>query len=153
MKYKKIPAKYKKTIKKDSPTLLIDSIPNFYQLNTVPNVEYEVVGDYEIKFNIEKDTDVEIYYYKLPELMDLEFQASGSKTAEQVSAEYDESFDLEIATELQEIMPYGIAADLLKQDMISSYGKYFYERYLEMKNMIDSRKTTSTATVTGGVDI
>ena len=27
------------------------------------------------------------------------------------------------------------------------------ERYLEMKNMIDSRKTISTATVTGGVDI
>ena len=153
MKYKKIPAKSKKTIKKDNPVLLLNSIPNFYQLNTIPNVEYEVVGDYEIKFNIEEDTDVEIYYYKLPELMDLEFQASGSKTAEQVSAEYDESFDLEIATELQEIMPYGIAADLLKQDMISSYGKYFYERYLEMKNMIDSRKTTSTATVTGGVDI
>lgn len=153
MKYKKIPAKSKKSIKKDSPTLLISSIPNFYQLNTIPNVEYEVVGDYEIKFNIEKDTDVEIYYYKLPELMDLEFQASGSKTAEQVSAEYDESFDLEIATELQEIMPYGIAADLLKQDMISNYGKYFYERYLEMKNMIDSRKTTSMVTITGGVDL
>lgn len=153
MKYKKIPAKSKKTIKKDNPVLLLNSITNFYQLNTIPNVEYEVVGDYEIKFNIEEDTDVEIYYYKLPELMDLEFQASGSKTAEQVSAEYDESFDLEIATDLQEIMPYGVAADLLKQDMISSYGKYFYERYLEMKNMIDSRKTTSTATVTGGVDI
>ena len=103
MKYKKIPAKSKKTIKKDNPVLLLNSIPNFYQLNTIPNVEYEVVGDYEIKFNIEEDTDVEIYYYKLPELMDLEFQASGSKTAEQVSAEYDESFDLEIATELQEI--------------------------------------------------
>ena len=153
MKYKKIPAKSKKTIKKDNPVLLLNSIPNFYQLNTIPNVEYEVVGDYEIKFNIEEDTDVEIYYYKLPELMDLEFQASGSKTAEQVSAEYDESFDLEIATELQEIMPYGVAADLLKQDMISSYGKYFYERYLEMKNMIDSRKTTSMVTITGGVDL
>ena len=153
MKYKKIPAKYKKTIKKDNPTLLISSIPNFYQLNVIPNVEYEVIGDYEIKFNIEEDTDVEIYYYKLPELMDLEFQASGSKTAEQVSAEYDESFDLEIATELQEIMPYGVAADLLKQDMISNYGKYFYERYLEMKNMIDSRKTTSMVTITGGVDL
>ena len=153
MKYKKIPAKSKKTIKKDNPVLLLNSIPNFYQLNTIPNVEYEVVGDYEIKFNIEEDTDVEIYYYKLPELMDLEFQASGSKTAEQVSAEYDESFDLEIATELQEIMPYGIAADLLKQDMISNYGKYFYERYLEMKNMIDSRKTTSMVTITGGVDL
>lgn len=153
MKYKKIPFKYKTTIKKDNPVLLLNSIPNFYQLNTIPNVEYEVVGDYEIKFEIDEDTEVEIYYYKLPELMDLTFETSGDKSAEQVSAEYDESFEFELSTELQEIMPYGIAADLLKQDMISSYGKYFYERYLEMKNMIDSRKTTSMATVTGGVDL
>ena len=153
MKYKKIPFKYKTTIKKDNPVLLLNSIPNFYQLNKVPNVEYEIIGDYEIKFNIEKDTNVEVYYYKLPELMDLTFEATDTKTAEEVSAEYDESFEFELSAELQEIMPYGIAADLLKQDMISSYGKYFYERYLEMKNMIDSRKTISTATVTGGVDI
>lgn len=153
MKYKKIPFKYKTTIKKDNPVLLLNSIPNFYQLNKVPNVEYEIIGDYEIKFNVEKDTNVEVYYYKLPELMDLTFEATDTKTAEQVSAEYDESFEFELSTELQEIMPYGIAADLLKQDMISNYGKYFYERYLEMKNMIDSRKTTSMATVTGGVDL
>ncbi len=153
MKYKKIPFKYKTTIKKDNPVLLLNSIPNFYQLNKIPNVEYEIIGDYEIKFNVEKDTNVEVYYYKLPELMDLTFEATDTKTAEEVSAEYDESFEFELSTELQEIMPYGIAADLLKQDMISSYGKYFYERYLEMKNMIDSRKTISTATVTGGVDI
>lgn len=153
MKYKKIPFKYKTTIKKDNPVLLLNSIPNFYQLNKIPNIEYEIIGDYEIKFNVEKDTNVEVYYYKLPELMDLTFEATDTKTAEEVSAEYDESFEFELSTELQEIMPYGIAADLLKQDMISSYGKYFYERYLEMKNMIDSRKTISTATVTGGVDI
>ena len=153
MKYKKIPFKYKTTIKKDNPVLLLNSIPNFYQLNKIPKVEYEIIGDYEIKFNVEKDTNVEVYYYKLPELMDLTFEATDTKTAEEVSAEYDESFEFELSAELQEIMPYGIAADLLKQDMISSYGKYFYERYLEMKNMIDSRKTISTATVTGGVDI
>lgn len=153
MKYKKIPFKYKTTIKKDNPVLLLNSIPNFYQLNKIPNVEYEIIGDYEIKFNVEKDTNVEVYYYKLPELMDLTFEATDTKAAEEVSAEYDESFEFELSAELQEIMPYGIAADLLKQDMISSYGKYFYERYLEMKNMIDSRKTISTATVTGGVDI
>lgn len=152
MKYKKIPFKYKATIKKDNPTLLLNSIPNFYQLNTIPNVEYEVIGDYEIKFDLDEDTTVEIYYYKLPALMDLTFEATDSETAEQVSAAYDETFEFELSTELQEIMPYGIAADLLKQDMISNYGKYFYERYLEMKNMIDPRKTTSMATITGGVD-
>lgn len=153
MKYKKTPFKYETTIKRDNPVLLLNSIPNFYQLNTIPNVEYEVVGDYEIKFEIDEDTTIEVYYYKLPELMDLTFKASGNKSAEQVSAEYDESFEFELSTELQEIMPYGIAADLLKQDMISNYGKYFYERYLEMKNMIDSRKTTGMVTITGGVDL
>lgn len=153
MKYKKIPFKYKASIKKDDPVLPLNNIPNFYQLNTIPDVEYEIVGDYEIKFNVDEDTTVDIYYYKYPALMDLTFEATDSQTAEEVSAEYDESFEFELPIELQEIMPYGVAADLLKQDMISNYGKYFYERYLEMKNMIDSRKTTSMATVTGGVDL
>ena len=153
MKYRKIPFKYKTTIKKNNPVLLFNSIPNFYQINTIPNIDYEIVGDYEIKFDIDEDTEVEIYYYKYPEMMDLTFEASGEKTKEQVSAEYDESFEFELSMDPQEIMPYGIAADLLKNDMISGYGKYFYERYLEMKNMIDSRKTSGTITVTGGVDI
>ena len=34
-------------------------------------------------------------------------------------------------------MPYGIA-DLLKMDMISGYGRYFYERYMEL-NGIDKK--------------
>ena len=50
-------------------------------------------------------------------------------------------------------MPYGIAADLLKMDMISGYGRYFYERYMELKNGIDTRRTSGMVYAEGGCDI
>ena len=85
--------------------------------------------------------------------MDLEFEATSTQTKEQVSAEYDDGFEIELELDIQEIMPYGIAADLLKNDMISGYGRYFNERYIELKGLIDSRKTRGMAMVSGGVDL
>ena len=66
---------------------------------------------------------------------------------------YDETFVFDLDDVLLEIMPYGVAADLLKMDMISNYGQYFYNRYLEMKNNIDSRRTGGMIYIDGGVDI
>ena len=65
----------------------------------------------------------------------------------------DENYAFELDTVLLEIMPYGIAADLLKMDMISSYGRHFYERYLEMKNNIDPRKTKGIIRIEGGANV
>ena len=156
MKYRKIPAKYSYELNEGNTTLALNSIPDFYQLNTIPNVEYDVVGNYEIVFNVEDvelPKTVNIYYFKYPELMDLEFEATSTQTKEQVSAEYDDGFEIELELDIQEIMPYGIAADLLKNDMISGYGRYFNERYIELKGLIDSRKTQGMAMVSGGVDL
>ena len=73
--------------------------------------------------------------------------------SEDASALYDEEFEFEQELDILEIMPYGIAADLLKMDMISNYGRYFDEKYRELKQTIDSRKTKGTAIIVGGVDI
>ncbi|HIU12288.1 MAG TPA: hypothetical protein IAB65_06270 [Candidatus Onthocola stercorigallinarum] len=156
MKYRKIPAKYSYTLNENNKTLALSSIPDFYQLNTIPDIEYNVVGNIEIIFNtedLELPKEITIYYYKYPSLMDLTFEATSTQTKEEVSAEYDESFEIELDLDLQEIMPYGIASDLLKNDMISGYGRYFYERYSELKGLIDSRKTQSMAIITGGIDL
>ena len=156
MKYRKIPAKYSYELNEGNTTLALNSIPDFYQLNAIPDVEYDVVGNYEIVFNVEDvelPKTVNIYYFKYPELMDLEFEATSTQTKEQVSAEYDDGFEIELELDIQEIMPYGIAADLLKNDMISGYGRYFNERYIELKELIDSRKTQGMAMVSGGVDL
>lgn len=156
MKYRKIPAKYSYTLNENNKTLALSSIPDFYQLDTIPNIEYDVVGNFEILFNtedLELPKEITIYYYKYPSLMDLTFEATSTKTKEEVSAEYDESFEIELDLDLQEIMPYGIASDLLKNDMISGYGRYFYERYTELKGLIDSRKTQGMAMISGGIDL
>lgn len=156
MKYRKIPAKYSCELKEDNTSLVLSSIPDFYQLNTIPDIEYEVVGNYEIVFDIEDielPKTITIYYFKYPKLMDLTFKATETQTEEEVSAEYDETFELELEPDILEIMPYGIASDLLKNDMISGYGKYFYERYTELKGLIDSRKTQGMAMITGGINI
>lgn len=156
MKYRKIPAKYSYTLNENNKTLALSSIPNFYQLDTIPNIEYDIVGNFEILFNtedLELPKEITIYYYKYPSLMDLTFEATSTKTKEEVSAEYDESFEIELDLDLQEIMPYGIASDLLKNDMISGYGRYFYERYTELKGLIDSRKTQGMAMISGGIDL
>ena len=150
MKYRKIPAKYSYEIIEESKKLDLKSIPDFYQLNLIENIEYRLVGDMEIVFNteeVELPKTVEIYYYKYPETMKLTFKS------EDESASYDEEFEFEQELDILEIMPYGIAADLLKMDMISNYGRYFDEKYRELKQTIDSRKTKGTAIIVGGVDI
>ena len=51
----------------------------------------------------------------------------------------DSSYEFELPAELLAIMPYGIAADLLKNDVATSYGKVYADRYSEMKREIDPR--------------
>lgn len=150
MKYRKIPAKYSFEITKDKNVLKLNSIPDFYQLDTIEDIEYKIMGNLEIIFNIEDielPKKVEIYYYKYPKTMQLTFES------EDASALYDEEFEFEQELDILEIMPYGIAADLLKMDMISNYGRYFDEKYRELKQTIDSRKTKGIAIIVGGVDI
>lgn len=90
---------------------------------------------------------VDIYYYKLPAKMKIEFGKNED------SDEYDKTFEFDLSEDALEIAPYGIAADILKNDMITNYGKYFNERYQTLKNELDTRITNSTAIIDGGLDI
>lgn len=154
---KKIPTKTEITITKENNTKVINEIESLYQINKIVcDSKFDIVGDYEIVFELDddKESDVAtIYYYKYPERMDLEFEAEDGLTKEKVSDEYDEGFEFELSDDVLEIAPYGIASDLLKQDMISNYGKYFYERYQQLKQELDMRIAKPTVTITGGIDI
>lgn len=142
---KKIPAKYEydTTIGK---TLLLKDIPSMYQINKLSTTKYDIKGDLEIVFDDDVESNVTIYYYKYPKAIDV------IVTTAENSKKIDEEYKFEIDDDLLEILPYGVAADLLKNDMISNYGKYYYERYNEMKQMIDPRKTTGIVVCEGGLD-
>ncbi len=151
MKYRKLTANYEMEIEAEDDKIinLKENIEDLYQLNKIYFGEnYDEVVDYTmvddtIKLPSDFTGIITIYYYKYPELIEINPE----------NDDYDNTYEFELDNVLLEIMPYGIAADLLKMDMISGYGKYFYERYLEMKNGIDPRKTSGIVKITGGVDI
>lgn len=152
MKYRKIPANIRISISaSDSKTLNIKKyVDDCYQLNTIrfdKIINYEMPDGNTLILPDDYEGDFTIYYYKYPKLVKTIFEDEDERSTE------DNSYAFELDKDLLEIMPYGIAADLLKMDMISNYGKYFYERYIEMKNNIDSRRTSGIAIVTGGIDI
>lgn len=146
---KKIPNKYQYKVSKDTAKLAFKDIPDFYQLIKIPSINYELIADYEIGFvlNGPDEEMVDIYYYKLPAKMKIEFGKNED------SDEYDKTFEFDLSEDALEIAPYGIAADILKNDMITNYGKYFNERYQTLKNELDTRITNSTAIIDGGLDI
>ena len=153
MKYRKLPASKDVEIKEedskilDLSKLLADcyQICNFYFGEEV--VDYKMPNETTLILPKEYVGTFTIYYYKFPKLAKTMFESDDERTAE------DTNFIFEQDPDILEITPYGIAADLLKMDMISNYGSYFYQRYTELKQMIDSRKTKGLVIITGGVDI
>ena len=155
MTYRKIPAVTDIAVEEnDSKTINLNTaVSDMYQLSKISldvdprtGEEYEYENPFENIIELPEDYvgNVKVYYYRNPALCTTEFQSDTARAA------YDNVYEFDLDPVLLEIMPYGIAADLLKMDMISNYGKYFYERYLEMKQKIDPRHSAGTVRIVGG---
>ena len=81
---------------------------------------------------------MEVDYFRYPELIN-------DKTKD--------SYEFELSADALEIMPYGVAADLLKSDVSNDYGKVYEARYNELKQMLDSRYSMGSIYMEGGVEI
>ena len=155
MRYKKIPAMETIAIKKGTKSInLIDAIgEDYYQLNNIIGLDsYNMVDDVTIIISEDFEGEVDLYYYKFPKRVQTVFEGT-KEEIEESKAKQDEEFEFDLPLDVLHVMPYGIAADLLKMDMISSYGRYFYERYMELKNSINPKRTSGLIYAEGGVDI
>lgn len=65
----------------------------------------------------------------------------------------DKAYEFELSNDVLEIMPYGIAADLLKSDVSTEYGSVYATRYESMLQRLDPRYQMTCVYVDGGVDI
>ena len=153
MKYRKINTKFTKEITSITSKEIVvnEDIENCYQIKNIiltPEGTYTMPDENTILLDDDYEGTVDIYYYKMPTEVELnpEEPAEGEDS-------YDETYEFELDPVLLEIMPYGIAADLLKMDMISGYGRYFREEYESRKNSIDTRRTSGMIYIDGGVDI
>lgn len=63
----------------------------------------------------------------------------------------DKAYEFELTPDVLEIMPYGVAGDLLKSDVSAEYGSVYATRYETMKQMLDPRYQMLQVTIDGGV--
>lgn len=152
MKYRKLPANIEIDIDKDSDRIITisDEIKDLYQLNKVilePRGNFTMLDDNNIQLEDGYEGTIRIFYYKYPKMVKLTYGENED------SDEYDSKFKFDLDLVLQEVMPYGIARDLLRLDMISNYGSYFERTYNELKQQLDGRRTAGVITIYGGDDI
>lgn len=65
----------------------------------------------------------------------------------------DKAYEFELTADALEIMPYGIAADLLKSDVSADHGDIYATRYESLKQMLDPRYQTTTVYIEGGYNV
>lgn len=126
---KKIPAKTTYNTETSETGNIYTFPSDMYQLDKLLGCNYQLIGK-TIILDEEYKGDVDIYYYKYPTIITEDTD--------------DESYVFELDQDALEIMPFGVAGDMLKSDPSTNYGAYYSNRYNELKQMLDSRLTSGT---------
>lgn len=130
---KKIPTKMFYTVEDYK---ILEMPDEMYQLHRIIGCEdFDIIGK-EIVFGDEFEGDVTIYYYKYPE---------------RITKKTKDSYTFELSDDVLEIMPYGVAADLLKSDVSNSYGNIYAQRYEKMKQELDYRNNMGFIEIGAGI--
>ena len=132
---KKIPEYVEEEVTENTVFDLKD-LDNFYQLLTIKGIDYEVVADTLIRF-LETGT-AQISYYRNPNRID-------EKTLD--------TYEFELSDDVLEIAPYGIAGDLLKSDVSTSYGVIYSNRYKELIQALDPRYQLGVVEIVDSIDL
>lgn len=109
-----------------------------YQLNTVKGVSRDIKANGTVIKALSAGT-MEIDFFIYPERIT-------DKTK-------DKGYVFRLSDDALEIMPYGVAADLLMSDESANFGAYYSSRYESMKQELDPRYEMTDITVEGGVYI
>jgi hypothetical protein len=133
-------------------------------------IEMEVSEGSVVQFaDLEKECGNEVYQIGMVSGVACDFKANGTVlkfrangTAEIEVFVYperitektkDKAYEFEISADCLEVMPYGVAADLLKSDVSAEYGSVYASRYETMLQRLDPRYHTGVIFVEGGYDV
>jgi hypothetical protein len=72
---------------------------------------------------------------------------------ERITEKTKGGYEFELSNDALEIMPFGIAGDLLKSDVSTDYGAVYSNRYNEMLSRLDHRYHLPTMFIDGGIDV
>lgn len=134
-KYVEIPVKYEDIITFED--IEKESGYEVYQLGTVSGVEYATKANGTMLKIYETGT-LGVDFFAYPE---------------RITEKTKDSYEFELSPDVLEIMPYGVAGDLLKSDVSTEYGVIYSTRYETMLQRLDPRYHMTTVYIEGGVNI
>ena len=108
-----------------------------YQISTINGVRCEPKANGAIWKMLESGT-AEIDFFVYPE---------------RITDKTNGSYEFELSEDALEIMPYGIAGDLLKSDVSAEYGAIYTEAFERELQRLDPRYALSTFTIVGGTTV
>lgn len=108
-----------------------------YQIDVVRGVPYEYrAGGTVLKVLGDGTAEIDCFVYP-----------------NRIYAETPDDYELELSDDALEILPYGVAADLLKNDKSMEYGTVYATTYEKMLQRLDPRNLMPSAYIDGGVNI
>lgn len=111
---------------------------DIYQVVRVAGVNYELWAGGTVLEILDSGTaKIDVFIYPKP-------------IGEDTNAD---EYEFVLSRDVLEIMPYGVAADLLKTDVSSGNGEVFARQYKEMLQRLDPRYHTGLLTFEGGVTV
>jgi hypothetical protein len=115
--------------------VLSEDLERFRLLKKITGVDFDIEDEY-VTF---KETGIAtIYYYQ---------------RKKQIKEDTDDNFKLDFDDQTLDCMIYGVASEILKNDVSSNYGAYFTSRYNELKQQLDPRSSQGTFKFVGGVNV
>ena len=106
-----------------------------YQISLVGGVRYvPKASGTVLKFKDSGTAEIDVFVYP-----------------ERITEQNKKSYEFELTPDVLEIMPYGVAADLLKSDVSAEYGTIYATRYEQMLQRLDPRHSMGTIYIEGGV--
>lgn len=141
-RYKKIP-KYTEIEVSEGDTITFADIErasgySVFQIDTINGVSFTLKANGTV-YKIRSNGVAEIDFFAYPERI-----TENTKNS---------SYEFELSDDALEVMPYGIAADLLKSDESAEYGTIYAQRYKDMINTLEPHYKGAMFSFEGGVVI
>lgn len=138
-RYKRIPKYIEKVVEKGDLITFEDISAecgrDVYQLGSIKGVNHEYKADGTVVKALESGTmEIDFYVYPL-----------------RITSETANDYVFDLSLDCLEILPYGIAADLLKSDVSAEYGSVYASEFEKLVNRIDPRNHLTSIYIEGGV--
>lgn len=121
-------------VKEKDQVDLYDEFSDFYKLKNITGVTYTL---FENLVTFDEDGEATINYYRYPKLITKETDM--------------DKYKMELSRDVLEIMPYGVAADVLKSDVSAQYGRVYEQAYQNALQMLDVNTSEGIYEIKGGI--